>query len=338
MKRIIALNIFILSVIIFFSCSSNNCEEIPDTSNINLEVGIERLDQELGAVKTKEQLSQFFVKHPEVKKVFSAEEYPNDSIFIAEFFKIISNPHVDTIFQDVSKVFANTDDLEEDFTEAFKNLTHYYPNIKLPKIRTVASGFFSPDFYISDSVIYIGLDYFTGPDGHYPPPGEPDYIVRRYRKEYIVPTVIRIISTSLNATDVVDKTMMAEIIYWGKSYYFVNKILPCAPDSLIIGYSDKQLRSAVANQERIWSHFVEKQLLFETSHFQKTKYIGDRPYTAEISAKCPGRIGQWLGWKIVNKYMKEQGENVTLNQLMANKNAQDLFNKSKFKPKDGEGL
>jgi gliding motility-associated lipoprotein GldB len=338
MKRSIALNILILSVISFFSCSSDNCEKVPDTSNIKLEVEIERLDKELRSVKTKDQLSQFFAKHPEVKKVFSGEEYPNDSIFINEFFSIISDAHVDTIFHDVSKVFANTDDLEDQFTAAFKNLKYYYPNIKLPKIRAIASGFFSPDFYISDSVIYIGLDYFTGPDGHYPPPGEPDYIIRRYRKEYIVPTVMRIIPTSLNATDIVDKTMMAEMIYWGKSYYFVNKMLPCTPDSLIIGYSDQQLRSAAANQERIWSHFVEKQLLFETSHFQKTKYIGDRPYTAEISGKCPGRIGQWLGWKIVNKYMEGQGENYKLNQLMADKNAQNLFNKSKFKPKDGEGL
>ena len=337
MKRIIALNILVLTVLFFFSCSSDKCEDLPDTSMIKLEVKAERLDKELSLVKTKDQLSQFFLKHPEVKKVFSAEEYANDSVFINEFFKIISNSFVDTVFQDVSKVFPSSEELDEQLTTAFKNLKFYYPSLQLPKIRTVASGFFTPDFYISDSVIYIALDYFTGPDGHYSPPGEPDYIVRRYRKEYIVPTLVRVISTALNATEDADKTMLGEMIYWGKSYYFVNKILPCTPDSLIIGYSDKQLRSAAANQETIWSHFVEKQLLFETSHFQKTKYIGDRPYIAEISAKCPGRIGQWLGWKIVNKYVKEQ-DNLKLSDLMAVKNAQDLFNKSKFKPKNGEGL
>lgn len=338
MKRIIALNTLFLSVIFFFSCSSDNCKEIPNTSGIQVDVEIDRLDLELSKIKSISQLNQFFIKHPEVKKIFSADDYPSDSIFINDFFKIISNPHVDTIFQDVSKVFSDTKDLKEELTEAFKNLKFYYPKIKIPKIRTVASGFFSPDFYVSDTVIYIGLDYFTGSDGHYPPPGEPDYIVKRYRKEYIVSTLIRIISTSLNATDLVDKTMLAEMVYWGKSYYFVKRVLPCTPDSLIIGYSDQQLLSAAANQEKVWAHFVEKQLLFETSHFQKTKYIGDRPYTAEISAKCPGRIGQWLGWKIVSKFMEEQGENFTLNQLMANKSAQELFHKSKFKPKNGEGL
>ena len=322
----------------FLSCAPNHCEDVPDTSNISLDIHVERLDKKLSKISSIQELKSLIASNPELKDVFSAGQFPSDSIFYQEFYKILSDDHVDTVFQDVENAFGDLSGLEAELEDAFKNLKFYYPNFSIPTIKTVASGFFSPDFYFTDSVIYIALDYFTGTKGHYPPPNEPEYIAKRYRKEYIVPIALRVLSTSLNATDVSDKTMLAEMIYWGKSYYFLNKILPCTPDSLLIGYTEKQLNASVANQERIWSHFVERQLLYETSHFIKTKYIGDRPYTAEISSKAPGRIGQWLGWKIVNKYMEEKGDELNLQGLMAIKSASKIFNESKFKPKDGEDL
>lgn len=321
----------------FFSCSSDKqCEEGPDVSHISLDVQIERLDKQIRQISSPQDLKSLISSNPDLRNVFSIQQYPNDSVFYQEFYEVLKNAYVDTVFQDIERVYNDLSWMEEEFEKAFRNIKAYYPGFKVPKIKTIASGFFSPDFYFTDSIIYIGLDYFTGPTGHYPPPKEPEYIVKRYRKEYIVPTAVRIITSTFNATDITDKTMLAEMIYWGKSYYFLNKVLLCTPDSLILGYSEKQIRASVANQERIWAHFVDKQLFYETSHFIKTKYIGDRPYTAEISSKIPGRIGQWLGWKIVNKFMKEK--DLTLQELMSIRSAPRILNESRFKPKDGEDL
>ena len=55
--------------------------------------------------------------------------------------------------------------------------------------------------------------------------------------------------------------------------------------------------------------------MYESSHFIKNKYVNERPNVTEIGNECPGRIGQWLGWKIVNAYMKNNPE-VTLQELM----------------------
>ena len=66
----------------------------------------------------------------------------------------------------------------------------------------------------------------------------------------------------------------------------------------------------------------------------KKKYIEDRPKTYEIGEKAPGRIGTWLGWQIVNKYMAEK-DKTTLPELMGIKSPQKLFKESKYKPGKG---
>ncbi|MDH3710460.1 MAG: gliding motility lipoprotein GldB, partial [Cyclobacteriaceae bacterium] len=78
-------------------------------------------------------------------------------------------------------------------------------------------------------------------------------------------------------------------------------------------------------------HFVEKKLLYETSHFTKKKYMDERPTTVEIGNKCPGRIGEWLGWQIVMKYMKENPQ-ISLDQLMESEDVQGIFTQSRYKP------
>ena len=63
----------------------------------------------------------------------------------------------------------------------------------------------------------------------------------------------------------------------------------------------------------------------------KKHYVEERPSIPEIGNKCPGRIGQWLGWKIVKAYMKNNPD-VSLADLMAEKDAKKIFDHSRFKP------
>ena len=46
--------------------------------------------------------------------------------------------------------------------------------------------------------------------------------------------------------------------------------------------------------------------------------------------ESPGRLGYWVGYQIVNQYMKNEG--VSLLDLMKNTNSQEILLKSKYKP------
>jgi hypothetical protein len=97
-----------------------------------------------------------------------------------------------------------------------------------------------------------------------------------------------------------------------------------------VAYADSNLVKSWNGQGYIWAHVIDNKLLYETNDRIKDKYTGERPNVTEIGSDCPGRIGQWLGWRIVSRYRTENPE-ITLVELMQNANAREIFEQSKYK-------
>ncbi len=146
-----------------------------------------------------------------------------------------------------------------------------------------------------------------------------------------MPQIVLFLSQKYNRADPKDPALLAEMIFYGKAFEFAATVQPSVPDSIVsVIFSADQLAEAEENKEVVWAHFLKEKLLYETNHFKKVKYIGERPYTAEIGAKCPGAIGRWLGWEIVKKYRREHPE-VSLPELMQDPRAQRIFEESNYK-------
>lgn len=323
--------IYVCFLVLLSSCNSDSCREIPDTEGIEVDVKIDRLEQELFNLPSQEAVMGFLQEHQSFARLFlQSEQYPHDSILANSIFKIIKDPHIDTLYQETMAEFANIDQLESEFENAFKNIKSYYPDFNVPKIQTAVTGFAS-DMYVSDSLIIIGLDYFIGEDATFKPMDLPQYILDRYQKEYIVPSIVLILSNHFNNTEVRDKTLLAEMIYYGKAYYFTSRVLPCTADSLLIGYTDEDMAEVNENEDIIWANFLHNQILYETDHEMKKKFIGERPTVHEIGEKCPGRIGTWVGWEIVESFMNTH-KKMTLQELMQNPDARAIFQSSKYNP------
>jgi uncharacterized protein YjaZ len=60
-------------------------------------------------------------------------------------------------------------------------------------------------------------------------------------------------------------------------------------------------------------------------------YLNDGPFTSEISQESPGRLGIWIGWRIIDSYMRNNKQ-VSLTALMANGDAQKILEQSQYKP------
>ena len=85
-------------------------------------------------------------------------------------------------------------------------------------------------------------------------------------------------------------------------------------------------------EPRIWAHLVDQELLYTTEYMNINKWINQAPFVAGIPKDSPGRLGQWVGWQIVRKYMQEKPE-TTLIQLITNQDSQYILAQSKYKPK-----
>lgn len=328
--------LFIFCCLLIVSCkeTAERCAFIPEKT-VKPEMQLEVLEDSLPSITTKTQLVNFFDHHRQARDLFfNRAAYPNDSAFINALYSKFTNPHIDTLLTETHRVFGNNQELKNEFEEAFANLQYYYPEVRAPKIQTIVTGLEGgSDLYVSDSLIIVGLDYFLGDGAKYRPHDMYEYMLRRYNKHFIVPSVMLLtgIDSHFNKVNSEDRSVLADMVAYGKAYYFTKQMLPCVPDSVLIGYTKKEIEGSNKFENLIWSRFVEDQVLFSTSHLVKQKYIAERPKTVEVGEECPGRIGTWVGWQIVKKYMETHPE-TTLQQLMKIQNASLLFKESGYRP------
>ena len=323
---------WILFLVVFWSCSADEydyCEEAPSVDNTT-EISIERLDRELFELNSVSEILAFLQKYPGMTQEFLGSPlYPSDSILAQELYKRIKNPYLDTLYQDTQEYFGELEDLTDQLESAFSRINHYYPGFKAPRVQAMVTGFGSSEMYVSDSLIVVGLDFYLGPEGRYTPPDIPGYILERYQEEYIVPAIMLLYADKYISEDREDNTMLADMIYYGKKYEFAKNMLPCVSDSLIVWYSGEKLTNVEENRDVLWMYFLSNELLYETNHLQKQKFMDERPFIPEIGDQCPGRIGAWIGWDILKSY-KEEYPDRDMQAILGQPNAQAIFTASKY--------
>lgn len=325
------LSIFMLFSVALFSCKEDECIDAPDASHIEVTVKIERLEKKLYKIPTKSELRKLLAENPAFAESFlDLSKYPSEDILIDRYFGLLNSAEIDSLFLEVEREFGEMEDIRLQFEEAFRLLKYYYPEIKIPRIQTVVTGI-ANDLFISDSVIVIGIDYYLGPQGEYRPLNIPNYILKRYQKEYLVPQIMLLYSAFFVETNYQDQTTLADMIYYGKAYYLAKNVMPCTPDSIFTGYTSFETEDIDEHEPVIWASILENEVLYENNPYVKDKFLSERPKTLEIGEKCPGRIGRWLGWRIIQKYAEEHPD-VSIPELMKMNDAQKLFGESKYKP------
>lgn len=307
--------------LILWNCTPEK-KELSDSTLIP----IERLDRTLMAMESKAELEGFLKENPWYSRnLYRA--FPDDTAFVNHLYYIISHPGTKAFYHEVDSVFGELPELRTDLTKAFSEIKKTYPSFNPPKVYTTFTGL-ENDVFVSDSLIIIALEAFGGPAAKYRP-DQPAYILNRYQKEYIVPSIIRLLGQShISSTNASD--MLNNMVYFGKSFEFTKTMLPGVADSLIIAMPDSSLISNWYAQDLIWAHFIDRELLYEQNPRVKEKYLGERPTTAEIGPSCPGRIGQWLGWRIVDKFRTENPD-VSFKELMQMEDAQEILRLSKYR-------
>mgnify|MGYP001137839204 CR=1 FL=1 len=327
-----------LFAITFISCRQSNR---PDVSNIQVNIKIERFDNELFAGKNKNVIDidkQLGVKYGVfyddfIHRILDSKYANTESL---------ANLYRDQAYTDLSKevdsVFPNLKVQEEGLTETFKYIKYYYPKAKIPKFISFASGF-AYQMPVGDNYLGIGLDMFLGKDSKFYKAivqSVPLYLSRRFTPEYIVPRVAETYAhEELFAEPDDNRTLLSKMIFQGKILYFLDQVLPeSLSDSTKIGYTQQQLGWAQNFEGDIWAYFLENNYLYETDYQKIQVFLSEGPFTPGLGENRDSapKLGVWMGWQIVRKYMKEHPD-VTLQQLMADNDAQKILNQSKYKPK-----
>ena len=319
--------LFTIICFLFVSCSYKNCEDKNKIKN-KISLTFNHAEDSIYNFEDFEDFDSFTNNNPLISEYFF--EINNSVNKKEELFSLINNIYFDSLYYEVKNTFQSFDLKKKEFENSFARLKTHLPQVSIPQITTIVSGFYN-DVVLSDNNIIIGLDYFLNEESKFKPQDIPGFILKRYNPGNLVPITMSVYCSQFNKINPLDNTMISEMLNFGKLYYLLQAIMPCEEPHKLIGYSLEEWDIVNQNEETIYGVFVDRKLFFETNHLTKNKYLSERPKTFEISPSCPGRIGAWLGWRIVESYM-QNNPNVSIKELLENTNNKDIFFQSLYKP------
>ena len=307
-------------VFLFISCDKKSkvekaVEEIP------VEIKVDRFDKAFFESKP-EDLASLKTEYP-----FFFPEDIDDKVWIDK----MQNKDWRALYNEVQKKYPNFDKQATAIEELFKHLKYYFPKTITPKVYTVIAemDYNNKAIYANDKLI-ISLELYLGKDVKFYQ--FPDYLRQNFEERQMMPDVVS--SFSFRKIPLPkDKTLLSNMIFYGKELYLKDVLLPDYTDAEKIGYQPEQIIWCQENESYMWRFFIDENLLFDSDSKLNNRFINLAPFSKfylEIDNESPGRVGQWIGWQIVRSFMKNN--DVSL-QDMLKMDTKELFEKSKYKPK-----
>jgi len=217
---------------------------------------------------------------------------------------------------------------------AFGYYKIYYPNDSIPEIITLIPGldFNSPSVYIYDNILFVNIDMYLGAENpHYSAVGMPAYITERCEPVYLPVDIFKKAMVYKHLAKTPRTTLLDAMITEGKKLYFTEMMFPDLQERYIMGYSEEKYNWGNDYLGNVWSYLIEKNELFGKGEALMRCYIEEAPFTKPFGNRSPGRIGAFVGWKLIQSYMKNNPD-VTVPMLMQDLDYQKILNTSKFKP------
>lgn len=81
----------------------------------------------------------------------------------------------------------------------------------------------------------------------------------------------------------------------------------------------------------MWQYMIENNLLFSSDQLTRKKLTGEAPFTTYFTRESPGRAAVWIGFRIVESYMKNN-RGVTPEDLMKERDTQVILSGARYSP------
>ncbi|MDD2489089.1 MAG: hypothetical protein WCS10_06795 [Bacteroidales bacterium] len=341
MKKIFFFS-FLLCVF-FFSCSKDKKSIVVDPSTgKEVTMNINRFEDVLFDKNQQDFKAHLQANYENYKPLF------NTTLDNQEYFKVISefatDPEMISAYVQVKKRYPNLDWASNQITNAFSILLEDYPNTKIPKLYSLMFGpaefsySYSKRIIAQKDFIVIAIDLYaikSLQDNKFYAQF-PKYITLMLDSAYMVPDIMNSYLRNVTTENIplveqtIDASLCDIIVERGKYYYALTKILPNSSISSILRYTPEQMDWAEKNEYNIWGFIIQNGLLYSKDRVQYMNMISEGPTTKGLNGS-PSRLGDYIGFKIVEKYMKQT--NKSLKEMFETKDSKEILNKSTYKPK-----
>jgi hypothetical protein len=344
---------FCVVILVVFISSCGNRDNIPDVSKINVSLKTYRFDKDLYAIDTNhiaDGLKKLQVKYPDflnyyldTLREFNIHGNFNDTVTgIKEYLKLVLTFKDYVNLQDtIKKYYPDNKEIDKELTNGFRFLKYYFPDATVPRIMYLNLGLSMwSAFPVDKNTFCVCLDKFLGDQfPFYKSIQVPDYMLPHFRTSAVPVEVFRAYYMSDHPFETDDRTLLDLIIQRGKEQYFLHKVLPRTPDSVLFGFKQMQLDWCGKNEAYLYNFFIHQNLLYSKDGHNIMPYVNEGPFAKGLESPdapvkyTPGNIGMWLGYRIVCAYM-EQNPKTTLPELVKQKTDPAKFlDAAKYRPK-----
>ncbi len=334
--------VLLLSLFII-GCTGKGNRHNVDVSDIKVDLSVKRFEKKLFEIPIEqfpEQIKHIRSNYPKLMTMYAENVVGVGPVKKDTTLKLLKQFIYDSywreVYRKVQKRFKDFSPIQNDLTRAFKHLRYYYPRDTLPEFYTMVKGIdirYKVGTYPPNKMA-IFLDMYLGTDYKYYPSQYPDYRIKQFRKKYLVPDVMETyFSRKFPESEYSSKTFLSQMLYQGKKLYYLKAMMPGRHDTTIIRYDKNQWEWCQTYKAKIWSHFIENDLLYETNANKTDKFFEEGPFTnaGGIPKEAPPRLGSFTGWMIIRQYMQEN-PGVKLPELMENKQYKQILNQSGYNP------
>ncbi|MDV7392150.1 hypothetical protein RZS08_12375, partial [Arthrospira platensis SPKY1] len=195
--------------------------------------------------------------------------------------------------------YSDLSSLSTDVELLLSMIQYYFPDKSVPtKIATLIS-----EMDYENKVIYtpewliISIDLYLGSEHRYYENEFPEYFKKTFNEDQILPDVVTAFGENIIPSPT-DRTLLSQMIYFGKEMYLKDLLLPNTKDHLKIAYSPEQIQWCKENEFEMWQYFVEQKILFNSDSKNLGRFISPAPFSKfylDIDQESPGRVGVWLG-------------------------------------------
>ncbi len=334
----------VLLLLILFACNDDSPSLLVTEIDVETpDLKITRLDAILANSTEEtvlENVNNFQESHPELSSIYFEQIMRikrQNADFDSELKAFISNEQIKSLLDTVQQIYPSLNDFLPKLTDACRFYKHYFPDEEIPSFYTMITEFSLQNFIFEsngNNAVGIGLDMFLGDEFNYKMldpknPSFSDYLSKYYNKESIARKSMRVLIED-KLVQQVPNNFLDYIINEGKILYILRRLFPKSEPNYFIEYSKDEFNWCLNNELEIWDFFNEKNLIFDSSVRNFMKYINPSPNSPGMPNAAPGKTGAFIGWKIVESYMRNN-KDLSFSQLIDIKDSELLL--ANYKPR-----
>lgn len=330
----------LILIALFAGCASDTRDPKPNISAIPVDIHIQRFEKDLFAIDTNQVetgLTQLTQKYPVFANFYldtimgitrSGDPLPRRSEQLRGF---LTFRPVRELYDTCMLAYKDISGIENDMSEAFRYYRYYFPKRPVPQLVSCVSEFSVGAFTYGDTLLGIGWDFFLGENySRYDLNVFPKFIARTMNSNYITLRAMEALTDNIIG-DPPGNRLLDMMVHNGKKMYIIDHLLPDLPDSVKLSYTQNQVNWCRDNEIPIWAHLLKDNLLYSSKQTDIRKLVTPSPNSPGMPPEAPGQTANYIGWKIVQSYMRKF-PNTSFEQLIALRDAQKILELSKYKP------